>query len=45
MDAKIGDSAKKNRTPVKKILTSYLGKQDFAKGQKGSQTMRSDGKF
>lgn len=36
MDAKIGDSAKKNRTPVKKILTSYLGKQDFAKGQKGS---------
>lgn len=38
MDAKIGDSAKKNtgRTPVQKILTSYLGKQDFAKGQKGS---------
>lgn len=33
MDAKIGDSAKKNtgRTPVQ-----GKGKQDFAKGQKGS---------
>lgn len=33
MDGKIGDSAKKNRTAVKK---SELGKQDFEKGQKGS---------
>ena len=33
---KSGTLLKKNRTPVQKILMSYLGKQDFAKGQKGS---------